>query len=152
MHLMKINRIHNRTIFCLYLLIEGNQCDNFPKVDAYFDKRECQAKDSRGNRCYIHVSFNTKNMSCSDLWKIAYCNLNHILTEKYQATYLELLRIGLISCYKEFCHIEYLLGTHARYKYHMMMKRYFQRAGTDRVLACRIPDRPIYHKFSFIKK
>ena len=44
----------------LRLLIESNQCEDFPKIDMHFDRREYQAKDSRGNRYHVHAGFNTK--------------------------------------------------------------------------------------------
>ena len=75
-----------------------------------------------------------------------------MFTKKYQATYPELLRMSLISYYKEFCYAEYFLSTHVRYRYHIVIERYFQRVGTDDILAYKIPNRPICYEDYFLIK
>ena len=46
MHLMLVDRIHDRTMICLRLLLKGNLCAEFPKVDGHFDRKKLQIQDT----------------------------------------------------------------------------------------------------------
>ena len=88
---MLINHIHDRTMIYNRLLIESNQYDDLPKIDAHFERRECQPENSIGNRYHIHGGFNTKNMTCSELRKIICCDPNYLFSEQYGTSYPQLL-------------------------------------------------------------
>ena len=100
MHSILVKRIHDRTITCLRLLLQGNQCAELPKVDVHFDRKKIQAQDARGNIHNNHGGFNTKNMPCSDLRKISCCDPNYLFTDDFKSTYPQLLRLGLVICYR----------------------------------------------------
>ena len=142
-HLNLINKIHNRIMTYVRKLIDGNNCEGFPKVDLHFDHREYQSKDSRGNRYHVHAGFNTNIMSLSEQRKIICCNPNHIFVEEHGLTYSQLLQARLLYCYDEYEYIEKCLTEKSRHWYEFVKDRCKQRLGLDCELICRMPKRPI---------
>ena len=66
------------------MLLQVNQRTELPKVDGYLDCTELQVQHAGGNKCCTHGGFNTKNISCSDLRKIACCNPNYLFTDDFK--------------------------------------------------------------------
>ena len=75
-----------------------------------------------------------------------------MFTDEFKTTYPDLLRAGLVSCYKEFCFIESLQGVNSRHWCHLVFERCFQRKGDNGMLVCRIPERPICFNDYFLVK
>ena len=123
-------------------LIEGNQCKELSLVDVHFDRREYQSKDSRGNRYHVHVGFNTKNMSLSDLRKIICSSPSYMFAEEHNTTYPQLLALGVISCYKEFCYVKNIITASARHWCSLTNDRCKQQKGPNSELVCRVRNRP----------
>ena len=71
---------------CVCKLIEENNYSSFMKINVHFDRRECQVKDSRGNRYHIHTRFNTKDISLGELRKIVYYDPNCTFSKEFNTT------------------------------------------------------------------
>ena len=118
--------------------MKGNNCKGLPKVDVHFDRREYQAKDSRGNRYYVHAGFNTKTISLSELRKMICYDLNCMFVEEYGISYSQLLEARIVCCYDEYEYTENIVTTNTRYWCIILKDRFKQRVRLDGELIYRI--------------
>ena len=78
------------------------------------------------------------------------CEPRFIFSEEFHTSYGQLLGLGVVSCYEEYCYIVGIIEPAANHVCHLIRERCMQRKGVDGELICRVKNRPYAVKDFFM--